>query len=362
MYKNFYRNKRVLVTGHTGFKGSWLSIWLDLMGAKVYGYSLKPAYNPNNYSLSGLSEFVTEKIADVRDYNKFAGFIKKAQPEIVFHLAAQPLVRISYKNPKETYETNIIGLVNILEILKNIPSVKSIVIITSDKCYRNIEIQRGYREDDRLGGIDPYSASKACAEIISESYYRSFYEQKGIGFATARAGNVIGGGDWSSDRLIPDCVKSLSKNKTIIIRNPDATRPWQHVLEPLSGYLLLGRKLSENRKNFSSRWNFGPEKKSNAKVYEIADNINKLWTDRKLLNINRDYKGLYESKLLYLNINKAKKYLIWKPVLDLSKSLNYTVNWYKLYYNGEINMKDVCLNQINDYISLAEDKNLDWTL
>ena len=362
MFKDYYKKKRVLVTGHTGFKGSWLSVWLNLMGAKVYGYSLKPAYTPNNYTLSGLSEFVTEKIGDVRDYKTFAGFIKKTQPEIVFHLAAQPLVRISYKNPKETYETNIIGLVNIFEILKNIPSVKSIVIITSDKCYRNIEIERGYREDDRLGGIDPYSASKACAEIISESYYRSFYEQKGIGFATARAGNVIGGGDWSSDRLIPDCVKNLSRGKEIIIRNPDATRPWQHVLEPLSGYLLLGKKLSENRKKFSSRWNFGPEKKSNATVFEIADYINKLWTDRKLLNTNGDNKGLYESKLLYLNINKAKKNLNWKPVLDLYKSLNYTVTWYKLFYAGKNNMREVCLTQISDYIKAAGNKKLDWTL
>lgn len=356
MYRDFYKNKRVLVTGHTGFKGSWLSIWLNMMGAKVYGYSLKPDYNPNNYTLSNLKEFVTEKIADVRDYNTFNRFIKKSQPEIVFHLAAQPLVRISYKKTKETYETNIIGLINLLEILKNIPSVKSIVIITSDKCYLNIEIKRGYKESDKLGGIDPYSASKACAEIVSKSYYKSFFEKKGVGLATARAGNVIGGGDWSIDRLIPDCVRSLSKDREIIIRHPYATRPWQHVLEPLSGYLLLGMKLSNTQKKYSSEWNFGPEKNSNATVIKIAGMVNDLWTDKTLVRINQSSKDLYESKLLFLNNNKAKKYLNWKPVLNLYKTLNYTIDWYKIFYARKSNMRVVCINQIINFSRSAGKK------
>lgn len=355
MYRDFYRNKRVLVTGHTGFKGSWLSIWLNLMGAKVYGYSLKPGYNPNNYSLCNVKGIVTEKIADVRDYNSFKRFIKKSQPEIVFHLAAQPLVRISYKKPMDTYETNIIGLINLLEILKDVPSVKSIVIITSDKCYYNIEIRRGYKETDKLGGIDPYSSSKACADIISKSYYKSYYEQKGIGLATARAGNVIGGGDWSADRLIPDCIRSFSKGIEVIIRHPDATRPWQHVLEPLSGYLLLGIKLSNNHKRFSDAWNFGPGKKSNAPVIKIAVVVNNLWTDKKLVRIVKNSKDLYESNLLLLNINKAKKYLKWKPVLNLNSALKFTTEWYRIYYDKKCNMRYICESQIKDFNQKSEE-------
>lgn len=275
MYNNIYRNKKVFITGHTGFKGSWLSIWLQTLGAKVCGYSLKPNTNPSMYRELDIENKIEKSIiGNILDYEKLEDSINDFQPEIIFHLAAQPIVRLSYKEPKLTYETNVIGTLNVLEVARKCKSVKAFVNVTTDKCYENKEIARGYKEDEPMGGYDMYSSSKGCVEIMSSSYRRSFLqEEDSMSMATARAGNVIGGGDWAEDRLIPDCIRYINQNKAIEIRNPIAVRPWQHVLEPLSGYLLLGQKLLETGKDYAEGFNFGPNEESVLKVSEVAQKI-----------------------------------------------------------------------------------------
>jgi len=348
----FYKDKRIFITGHTGFKGSWLSIWLNMMGADVIGYALEPYTKRDNYVITKLEEKMTHIIGDIRDYKSLISAFQKYEPEFVFHLAAQPLVRESYINPKETYDINIGGLVNLLECCRLTESVKVIVNVTSDKCYENKEWMRGYQENDRLGGYDPYSSSKAGSEIITFAYRQSFFNPKngrncGKELASARAGNVIGGGDWQTDRLIPDCISALENNDTVIIRNPSAIRPWQHVLEPLSGYLLLAKRMFENPEQYCEAWNFGPEEESMKPVADIVDlviqNLSKgSWQNKVEQN------APHETGILKLDTSKAKTLLKWRPVWNIESAVGKTIDWYKAYQ--EKDMYKFCQKQIKSYL------------
>ena len=358
---NQYRGKKVLVTGHTGFKGSWLTIWLKMLGADVYGYSLEAKTANDLYVLTGLRNQVVELISDIRKFKIISSFIKKTKPEIVFHLAAQSLVSEGYKDPLNTYSTNIMGTVNLLEACRNQPSVGAIVIITSDKCYANREWIWGYRENDPLGGYDPYSASKGASEIIIHSFGNSFfnisnYDEHNKAIASARSGNVIGGGDWSINRLVPDCIRSLEMQKEIRIRNPEAIRPWQHVLEPLNGYLILAIKLLENPKKFSGAWNFGPYSSNILKVKEIVQKIINLYGQGGKW-ITGQKSIFHEAMMLNLDINKSIFSLQWYPLLNIDETLTNTIEWYKRY-NKE-NISDYTMSQIDEYMkkwnSLKED-------
>ncbi len=354
---NFYKNKKVLVTGHTGFKGSWLTIWLNELGADVVGYALDHKTEKDNYIVSGIKDRCSSYINDIRDYDKLLDILQKEEPEIIFHLAAQPLVRESYNNPRETYETNIMGSVNILEAIRQTTSVKTVVMITSDKCYENKELERAYHEEDDLGGYDPYSSSKASAELVIDAYRRSFLLDRGVGIASVRAGNVIGGGDWSSDRLIPDCIQALIENRDIEIRNPMATRPWQHVFEPLSGYLWLGYLLDKDYEKYSQAWNFGPNSENIINVGKVVDKIIDFWGAGNWVDFSKDkINKKHEATLLSLDINKAANLLRWKPALDIDQALKLTVDWYK---NTNINY-DFCVKQLEEYIEIANQKNIAW--
>ncbi|MBU3101624.1 MULTISPECIES: CDP-glucose 4,6-dehydratase [Clostridium] len=353
LFNNFYKDKRVLITGHTGFKGSWLSIWLKILGATVIGYGLDPYTEDDNFVVSGLKDRVIDIRGDIRDYNKLLGVFNIYKPEIVFHFAAQALVKKSYENPKETYETNVIGTLNVLECIKNSATVKVSIMVTTDKCYKNIEQIWGYRENDPMGGYDPYSSSKGCVEILIDSYRNSFinpkdYKTHGKSLASVRAGNVIGGGDWSNDRIVPDCIRALKKNKDIEIRNPNAVRPWQHVLEPLSGYLLLATMMYEDGISYCSGWNFGPNGDSIVSVGYIVKTIIKEWGSGKYLDISRK-NALHEANLLKLDCTKSKTYLEWFPKLNVDEAIKLTVDWYKSFKDKD--MFDLCVNQIKDYVS-----------
>ena len=356
MTKSF-KSKKVLVTGHTGFKGSWLTLWLNMLGAKVVGVALDPEQIYGAFNAMNIKSMCYDIRQDINDLNQVKKIFTKHQPEIVFHLAAQPLVLDSYQKPIETFQTNTIGTANILEACRNTQSVKTIVIITTDKCYENRETLKGYAETDRLGGKDPYSASKAAAEIVVNSYRESFFnENHTIGLATARAGNVIGGGDWAANRILPDCVRSLIEKKPIEVRNPNAVRPWQHVLEPLGGYLLLASKLMQESQKFSEPWNFGPEEESVKTVEELVYKVIKVWgsgTIKVNHPIIQSSNHLKEAKLLTLNIDKADFKLNWKPVLSFNQSITQSVSWYKAQANGE-NMTDFSKNQIKKYQRLLK--------
>lgn len=358
--KNEFKNKKVLVTGATGFKGTWLSIWLNKLGAKVIGYSLEPSTKPSMFEICNIENKITNIIGDVRDYSSLLNVVKEYRPELVFHLAAQPLVRLSYKSPRETYETNVMGTVNLLEAAKNTDSVKAIVVITTDKCYENKEWVYGYRENDPMGGYDPYSSSKGCAELVVSSYRNSFYNERGIALSSVRAGNVIGGGDWSEDRLIPDFVRSVSENNSIVIRNPLATRPWQHVLEPLSGYLRLSALMLKDKEKYSSAWNFGPKDTDVLNVEEVLDIAIKSW-GKGSIEIDKSQQP-HEANLLKLDISKVKAYLKWRPVYDVNKSVDKTMQWYKNYYEDKNNnMYEYTLKQIDEYQEEAKIQNLIWS-
>jgi len=350
-----FEGKKILITGHTGFKGSWLTLWLIKLGAKVIGYSLEPPTKPSLFEILNLKEKIVHIIGDIRDEEKLKNIFKKYKPEIVFHLAAQSLVRFSYKEPKLTYETNVIGTLNILEAVRETKSVRVVIIVTSDKCYENKEWVYGYRENDPLGGYDPYSSSKACAELVVEAYRNSFFNPKNYGkghqvaLATVRAGNVIGGGDWQVDRLIPDCVKALSKGKPIKIRNPDAIRPWQHVLEPLSGYLILSQKMWEEPTKYCEAWNFGPYEKDIATVKEIVEKVINLWGKGKY-EVESDTQ-FHEAGLLRLDISKAMIKLGWYPKWNLDIALEKTIKWYKMFYKGKEDMLRYSLQEIKSYIT-----------
>ncbi len=361
LFGGIYAERKVLITGHTGFKGSWLSYWLRSMGADVCGYSLIPPTNPNHFDLLKLK--MRSEIGDIRDSVRLNKVMQDFNPDIVFHLAAQPLVRLSYKTPAETFETNVIGAVNVLESVRNTPSVKACVIITSDKCYDNREWVWGYRENDPMGGHDPYSASKGCTELVTSSYKNSFFNIKEYGknhntlIASCRAGNVIGGGDWAEDRLIPDIMKAASLNKTVDIRNPYATRPWQHVLEPLSGYLMIGQKLLEGKTEYTEGWNFGPSDTEMISVGEVVEKIKEYWPKMQY-EINHDKNAPHESGLLKLDCSKAHSKLKWKENWNSEVCFEKTVNWYKKYYEKKIISTE---EDLNSYITIAKNKNLEWT-
>jgi CDP-glucose 4,6-dehydratase len=348
-----YRNKRVLITGHTGFKGSWLALWLTRLGAKVAGYSLSPNTKPSHFSLLDLK--IESHIGDINSQEVLYRILDDFKPDIIFHLAAQPIVLESFSNPHYTFQTNIIGTVNLLECCRKIKTIKTIVVITSDKVYENLETEYLYNETDRLGGADPYSASKACVEIICNSYCKSFFENAGTLLATARAGNVIGGGDWADYRLVPDIVRSVYNSEPLKVRNHGAIRPWQHVLEPISGYLLLGKYLIEGKKEFAGAWNFGPETGNCISVSDLIDLIKTHWEEIKVELLPAQF---HESSILMLDCLKAKKLLKWNSIWGIEKTVNTTINWYKNYYEqNEIQTG----NDLLQYISDAKKAQLIWT-
>lgn len=350
MELNIWKDKKVLITGHTGFKGSWLSIWLKMMGAEVIGYALEPYTDRDNFVLSKLDEKLTHCVGDIRDFQNLYSVFQKYKPKFVFHLAAQPIVRESYKNPKQTFDVNIGGTVNLLECCRLTDSVEFIVNITTDKCYENKEWIWGYRENDRLGGYDPYSSSKAGSEIVTAAYRQSFFNPLRVrkNIASVRAGNVIGGGDWQTDRLIPDCIASLENNKPVIIRNSSAIRPWQHVLEPLSGYLRVAEKMYLNPGVFDEAWNFGPSEENMKTVGEVVDLVIENWGSGSWKDIS-EKDAPHESQILKLDISKAKARLGWSPVLSLERAVIATVDWYKKYQ--EMDMYQFCQQQIESYMS-----------
>ena len=356
MFANIYKNKKVLVTGHTGFKGSWLALWLNMLGAKVCGYSLEAPTKPAHYSLLNLD--IDSVIADIRDQRQLITSFEDFQPEIVFHLAAQPLVRRSYRDPIETFETNIMGTVNVLEACRKCNSVQAVINVTSDKCYLNKECRRGYCEDDPMGGHDPYSASKGCSELISASYRDSFLKKDGILLATCRAGNVIGGGDWAEDRLIPDIIRGAISGNSTLIRNPYSTRPWQHVLEALSGYLLVGQKLLEGSKEFAEAWNFGPECNDSLGVWEVVERMMKSWPVLKAEKITPNCNQLHEAKLLHLDCTKAQQRLQWHETWNNQLAIKKTVEWYRDFYN---NQQVKSYEDLTSFIDCAKEKGLTWT-
>lgn len=367
LFKNNYKEKTVLVTGHTGFKGGWLSLWLRELGARVIGFSLEPPSDPNFFETVDLKKEVVHVYGDIRSYPHLLEIFSKYQPEIVFHLAAQSLVGISVQQPRLTYETNVLGTVNLLEGVRNTPSVRSVVNVTSDKCYDNKEWVWGYREIDSLGGRDPYSSSKGCAELVFNAYWHSFFSEgaspgRTIGAASVRAGNVIGGGDWGLDRLLTDGIRSLSSQQPIPIRNPQAVRPWQYVLEPLSGYLWLGALLLEDPGRYSGVWNFGPEEDHHLTVAELADKLITCWGEGSWKDIS-DPKAFYEANVLKLNCDKAHSGLNWQRVLTIDESLQMTVDWYKKYYRerSHTDFYRLCAGQITQYVVKARRKNLSWT-
>lgn len=345
MWKETYKGKRILITGHTGFKGGWLTLWLQMMGAQICGYSLPPNTRPALFDAAQVQDGIQNVFGDILDCEKLNQTFQEFQPEIVFHLAAQPLVRLSYAEPVLTYQTNVMGTLNVLEAARKCGSVKAFVNVTTDKCYENKEIARGYREDEPMGGYDMYSSSKGCVEILSSSYRRSFL-QDGYAMATARAGNVIGGGDWAADRLIPDCVRSIEKGEEIEIRNPVATRPWQHVLEPLSGYLLLGHLLYTQGNSYAEGFNLGPNADSVLTVSEVAAMVVKEYGKGCVKVYKRD--DLHEANLLMLDISKAARVLGWTPTYTAQQAIAETVAWYKRFYQGET-MRAFTLQQIEKY-------------
>jgi len=362
LFSGVYKNRTVLVTGHTGFKGSWLVYWLEKMGANVIGYSLEAPTNPCHIELLNLD--IISIIGDIRDLDKLNEVFNKYKPEIVFHLAAQPLVRLSYENPIETYETNVIGTLKVFEACKK-ADVKAIVNITSDKAYDNKEWIWGYRENDPMGGYDPYSSSKGCADILANSYRNSYFnlteykKSHNTLLASCRAGNVIGGGDWAQDRLITDIILSVAEGKKVSIRNPYATRPWQHVLEPLSGYLHVGQKLLEEKKEFAEAWNFGPSDEGSITVEEVVKNVKKYWNCIDY-EINRNIKQLHEANLLKLDCSKAHIILKWKDVWNSTITFEKTVKWYKNYYKN--NQTSLTKEDLESYVKDAKDKKIEWTL
>ncbi len=352
--KDEYRNKKVIITGHTGFKGSWLSAWLILLGARVIGISDNFATNPSHFKSLKIKKKIKHYSEDIRNLKVIKKIFMKHKPDYVFHLAAQPLVKTSYIDPIKTFETNMLGTLNILESLRFIKNKCTAVIITSDKVYKNFEIKKGYKETDKLGGNDPYSASKASAELILQSYIKSyFFKKKNILIGIARAGNVIGGGDWSENRLIPDCVKSWSKNKIVSLRNPQSTRPWQHVLESLWGYLLLSLKLEKNKKLHGEAFNFGPDNKSSHDVYSVVKLMGHFWKNVRMTKIKKKKVYFHESSLLKLNSNKAKKFLKWRTILTFKETIKLVADWYKNFYDKK-DSSFITFYQIKLFMSLLK--------
>jgi CDP-glucose 4,6-dehydratase len=353
MNSTFWQNKKVLITGHTGFKGSWLALWLQQLGAKIIGFALPPPTEQNLFTLANVAQNMISIIGDIRNFSEIKQTLADYSPEIIIHMAAQPLVKYSYTNPIETYATNVMGTVHIMEAVRQVNSIKVVINVTTDKCYENKEWQWGYRENEALGGYDPYSNSKACSELVTSAYRNSYfnfhtYSHHGVSVASARAGNVIGGGDWAPNRLIPDIIRScLAKEGDIIIRNPNAQRPWQHVLEPLSGYLLLAERLFEHPAEYAEAWNFGPNDADIQPVSYVADFLIKLLDGKPWILDN--YPHAHEATYLKLDCSKAKVKLGWHPRWNLERGLKETANWYQAYQLNK-NLKDVTLAQIESYI------------
>jgi CDP-glucose 4,6-dehydratase len=352
---DFWRGKKVFLTGHTGFKGSWLSLWLQSMGAHVHGYALAPPTNPNLFDTARVAEGMAgSTLADIRDLDAVTSALKQAQPAIVFHMAAQPLVRLSYDQPVETYATNVMGTVHLLEAVRSTPGVKAVVNITTDKCYENREWHWGYRENEPMGGHDPYSNSKGCAELVTAAYRSSFfnpehYAKHGVAVATARAGNVIGGGDWAKDRLIPDSMMALLAGQPIVIRHPHAIRPWQHVLEPLSGYLILAQRLYQNGSAYAEGWNFGPSEHDAKPVQWIVEQLTQRWSSDASWQQDGG-KHPHEATFLRLDISKARNRLNWHPRWELSTALEKIIEWH-IAHQQESDMRELSLEQIKSYLN-----------
>ncbi len=352
LFNNIYKNRKVLITGHTGFKGSWLCLLLHKLGADVYGYALEPPTHPSLYVEAGIDKLVHSTIGDIRNYDFLLKTLQAIQPEIVIHMAAQPLVRESYKNPRETYEINVMGTVNLLDACRQIESIKAIVNVTTDKCYENKEWHWGYRENEPMGGYDPYSNSKGCSELVTSSFRNSYFNPKthqehGLALASARAGNVIGGGDWAEDRLIPDFIRAIANGEEVKIRSPYAIRPWQHVLEPLTGYLALGAKLFTEGADFAQGWNFGPDDKDAKNVEWITRTICELWGEGASFSIDTNPQP-HEANYLKLDCSKAKAELGWEPRWNINQTLTSIVEWNKAFLAGE-DMRTVTENQIEEY-------------
>ena len=351
----FWHGKKVFLTGHTGFKGSWLTLWLQALGARVTGFALAPDTTPNLFTLGRVGDGIQSIIGDIRDRALLAEAMKAASPDIVIHMAAQPLVRESYVTPVETYETNVMGTVHVLDAIRQVPSVRSVVIVTTDKCYENREWEWGYRENEAMGGYDPYSSSKGCAELVTSAYRNSFfnpaaYEKHGVAVASGRAGNVIGGGDWAADRLIPDIMRAISRGETVNIRNPHAIRPWQHVLEPLSGYLILAERLYTDGPRFADAWNFGPNDSDAQPVQAIVERLTSQWGDGARWSLDGG-EHPHEATFLKLDCSKARARLGWRPRWDLNHTLDSIVAWYKAAARNE-DVKTVTLAQIDKYTQI----------
>ena len=344
--KDFWQGKRVFLTGHTGFKGSWLSLWLSSLGAEVKGYALNPPTSPSLFNEAKVSSIIDSQIGDIRDQNALHESMTGFSPDILIHMAAQSLVRYSYEAPIETYEVNVIGTAKVLEVARSCPNLKAIVNITTDKCYENDGRSEGYKENDPMGGHDPYSSSKGCSELVTSAYRRSFLQEQGVGLASVRAGNVIGGGDWADDRLIPDILRSFEKNEPVVIRNPKATRPWQHVLEPLSGYLILAQKLYKNQEEYAEGWNFGPNEQDVKPVDWILDKMISKWPNSSW-EFDRN-SNPHEADFLKLDIVKAESKLGWQPVWELSHTLEKIIGWHRAWLDKE-DVQAISLAEIEEY-------------
>lgn len=344
---NFWKGKKIFLTGHTGFKGSWMSLWLNTLGAEVQGYSLEPEKPISLFSEAQIDKDMRSTIGDIRDLDNLSKEIILFKPEIIVHMAAQPLVRASYIDPIKTYSTNVMGTANLLEASKKCSSIKTILNITTDKCYENKELDKSYREIDRLGGFDPYSSSKACSELVTSAYRNSFFLESDVSIATARAGNVIGGGDWSQDRLIPDILGSFASNKKVYIRYPNAIRPWQHVLESISGYLTLIERLYDDGHKYSGSWNFGPNEKDAQSVEYIANKMVALWGNDSSWELDSS-SNPHEAGYLKLDITKSKELLSWNPKWNLDQALDKVISWHQKWLETS-DAKSICLNQIEDY-------------
>lgn len=366
LFNGLFKGKKVLVTGHTGFKGSWLSLWLVSLGADVVGYSLPPPTEPSLFTAAKLYEHVTHIIGDVRDAEYLSRVIQEQKPDLIFHLAAQPLVRYSYKEPRMTLETNIMGTVNILEAARHVESIRACVVVTSDKCYDNKGMTYSYRENDTLGGYDPYSSSKACAELIVSGYRSSFFINDNVeqetGLSTVRAGNVIGGGDWALDRIVPDTIQALLKDKQVLVRNPHSIRPWQHVLDPLAGYLTLSAHMCQDGLKYSSAWNFGPDSKGNITVCDLVEKIIARWGRGSWLDLSEtNNKEPHEAKLLMLDCKKASKLLNWHPVYNVYEAIDVTTDWYRQYHmDKSTDIFLFTLKQIEAYVEKARQGGAAW--
>lgn len=362
LFGGAFEGRRVLVTGHTGFKGSWLSEWLLRLGAHVTGYALEPPTDPSLFAELGLEDRIEHVIGDVRDPAHLREVLASAQPEIVFHLAAQPLVRLSYDEPVETYDTNVMGTVNLLEAVRTCPSVRVCIVVTSDKCYENRETGQAYREDDAMGGFDPYSSSKGCAELVTGAYRRSFFGPEAYAsIASVRAGNVIGGGDWALDRIVPDCVRALQAGEPIVVRNPDSVRPWQHVLEPLSGYMHLAARMWDEGHALEGPWNFGPEEQGTVRVRQVVDAIVEAWGSGSWTGPEATLAQPHEAKLLALDIEKARTVLGWHPVYEVERTLQVTAAWYSARHAGA-SVPELTRADIAAYQDAAARKGAAWTV